>query len=97
MTTGGGSSPRPRRPLGLSDLARLLSTEDRPVSRQMVYQWAMRRTRNGFPAPVPWVGHGRRYDPDQVIAWYRAYVPSHGGRPRKPTPQNVFTPGSEAR
>lgn len=68
---------------GFQGVAEALSTEARPVSRQQVYVWWVRRARNGFPDRAN-EGVGRpRFDLDAVRDWYAGYVPDRGGRPRK--------------
>lgn len=80
--TKGDDTPAP---VGVTELAKLLSTPSRPVSRQQVYMWARRRRANGFPPPVKLARHQVRtfalYDPVAVADWYANYVPSAGGRP----------------
>lgn len=62
------------------------------TSRQMVYQWWLRRDKIGFPEgealEVPRRrGNGVRrrvfLPVDEVIEWRKTYVPDPGGRPRK--------------
>jgi len=64
-----------------SELADLLG-----VSKQQIWAWHSRRTRNGFPDRVG-VEERRRgvlsdvFSPREVLLWWRRYVPSQGGRP----------------
>lgn len=77
------TNDEPVNPMGLTELAKMLSTPERPVYRQTVYMWSKRRDRNGFPNPVRNRDRrGVKYDPAQVKAWFEHYRPSVGGRPR---------------
>lgn len=81
--TEANSTPRSG---GISDVARELSTPQRPVSRQQVYIWWVRRTRNLFPDQIDGdFGRfgGLRFDLDAVARWYTTYIPGVGGRPKK--------------
>jgi len=63
----------------------------RSISRQQVYTWWVRRDRNGFPEGTKCTRAtstgkslaSRQFDIDDVIDWYRTYVPAKGGRPSK--------------
>lgn len=63
---------------GFSAVARALSTDEKPVTRQRVYMWYKRRERNGFPERDT-----RGFSFAEVAAWYAEYLPNHGGRPWK--------------
>jgi hypothetical protein len=70
-----------------SQLAVLLSAETgREISLRQVWAWVDRRSNNGFPEPKEvrqWRGRPTAwFDPDEVLAWHRTYVPLKGGRPR---------------
>jgi hypothetical protein len=59
----------------------------RPISRQQIHTWYVRRARNGFPTPHhsrKLRGHGNYqmlfFDIDEVITWYWTYTPDVGGR-----------------
>ena len=81
---------------GFSELARMLNEHYGPgenVSRQQVYQWWKRATRNkdGQPFPrevltivAPTNRPNREFDWDQVLAWSKPGIPSpHGEGWRK--------------
>lgn len=74
-----------------AQIARLLSAKvGQEVTLRQVWAWVDRRANNGFPEPVEVVLlRGRqtpRFDPDDVLAWHRKYVPNKGGRPWRRTP-----------
>lgn len=73
---------------GYSDIARLLTVRGpRTVSRQGVYEWYMRRDRNGFPEEAAYTGNGRKlFRISEILAWYGNYMPSrtaHWGERKK--------------
>ena len=75
-------------PVTKAQIARLLSAETgREVTLRQVWVWIDRRANNHFPEheDVIWQRGRRtpRFDPDDVLAWHRQYVPSKGGRPWK--------------
>jgi hypothetical protein len=81
--------PRKRKPelMSKAQLAMLLSAETgREISLRQVWAWYDRRANNGFPKPVVtklWRGRQTPwFDPDEVLAWHKTYVPDKGGRPR---------------
>ena len=63
--------------LGSVNVARFLN-----VSKRQADRWFERRDRNGYPEGIS-VQIGRRnrrlFDPDEMLAWKRSYVPSLGG------------------
>jgi hypothetical protein len=74
-----------------AQIARLLSEEaGREITIRQVWAWVDRRANSGFPEPKDVVlQRGRqtpRFDPLEVIAWFRQYVPNKGGRPFMPVP-----------
>lgn len=77
----------PRRLGGFADAARELSAiTDKKISRQQVYTWWKRRSRNGFPERHKAILFGKerdRVDLDEVLAWYPTYEPSKGGARRR--------------
>jgi hypothetical protein len=78
------SVPNTVRTGGWTQVARALSTPAQTVSRQRVYAWWVRRTRNGFPEGTPTGAHGgREFNLEAVTDWYATYRPSVGGRPRR--------------
>jgi hypothetical protein len=69
--------------------ARYLTSLGRSSTRQQVYMWWRRRSRNSFPeryeVPVPGKpGKARQmFRLVEVKDWHERYIPSVGGRPRK--------------
>lgn len=58
----------------------------RPIHRQSVHGWWMRRKTTGFPEKREYLINGEihwYFDLDEVLEWYPNYVPSVGGRPKK--------------
>ena len=55
------------------------------LSRQTVYMWHVRRSRNGFPQPASqYIFNHRKcplFDWSAVSTWHENYVPNVGGRP----------------
>lgn len=75
---------------GYTVLARVLNEAfpDRPaITRQMVHNWYMRRTRNGFPEGVDVVAPSgkvkRLFYTTQVREWYANYTPGRGNRGKR--------------
>lgn len=73
---------------GFADIARWLTRkyrdpQCRPLSRQQVYIWYTKRTRNDFPegeaVTSPSGRVTKRFPRDEVEAWYAGYVPPRGG------------------
>jgi hypothetical protein len=85
---------KPTGPLGeqlglvsVGQIEKMLSAEaGRMITYGQVWAWASRAYNNGFPEAKD---HQKRrrgmlvpvYDPDEVLAWHRQYVPDKGGHP----------------
>lgn len=83
---------------GFEAVAKELTVKaDQRISRQLVYTWWRRRSRNGFPdrkrVTLP---DGRvKYwlDVDEVLKWHASYTPSKGGRHRKASAESSTRQG----
>ncbi len=71
--------------LGPANVARYLTEAGFPCDGDQVDAWRSRRLTSGFPTALDVVVNGvprQAYDPDEMLAWRRSYVPSRGGAPR---------------